>query len=185
MLNFAVHRSGFIQCKCFTEKKAFFRELIIQILLNLLTANYLKLRYTVSSDKASLLIMKISTFNSFMTEAVIIYKPVHWFQWTGFYMITASVMKELSVVLVCLLFLTLNEIWHRKNPTHFLFSALTLWTVNRLLSIYKDLILLLEFVCIRWVKNVKNQRKKQILDVGGRVHNDNENKNYIITFMFT
>ena len=34
-----------------------------------------------------------------MTEAVIIYKPVHWFaehQWTGFYMITASVMKELN-----------------------------------------------------------------------------------------
>ena len=50
--------------------KLFFRKLIIQILLNLLTVNYLNLRYTVSSDKATLLIMKISTFNSFMTEAV-------------------------------------------------------------------------------------------------------------------
>ena len=32
-------------------------------------------------------------FNSFMTEAVIIKKSN---QWTGFYMITASVMKELN-----------------------------------------------------------------------------------------
>ena len=36
-----------------------------------------------------------------MTEAVILLKRVHWFvqqnQWTGFYMITASVMKELSI----------------------------------------------------------------------------------------
>ena len=38
------------------------------------------------------------SLNSFMTEAVIIWKPVHRFanQWTGFYMITASVMKELN-----------------------------------------------------------------------------------------
>ena len=34
--------------------------------------------------------------NFFMTEAVIIYKPVSTNQWSGFYMITASVMKELS-----------------------------------------------------------------------------------------
>ena len=34
-----------------------------------------------------------------MTEAFIIQKPVDWFanQWTGFYMITVSVMKELKV----------------------------------------------------------------------------------------
>ena len=32
-------------------------------------------------------------FNSFMTEAAIIQKP---YQWTGFYMIMASVMKELK-----------------------------------------------------------------------------------------
>ena len=36
-------------------------------------------------------------FLTFMTEAVITKKPVHWFaeQWTGFYMITGSIMKEL------------------------------------------------------------------------------------------
>ena len=39
--------------------------------------------------------------NSFMTEAVITLKPVHPLicrenQWTGFYMIAASVMKELN-----------------------------------------------------------------------------------------
>ena len=43
------------------------------------------------------------SFNSFMTEAVIIKKPVHWFapqnQWTGFYMTTASVMKEFRIFL--------------------------------------------------------------------------------------
>ena len=33
--------------------------------------------------------------NSFMTEAIITLKPVHW---TGFYMRTASVMKELKVI---------------------------------------------------------------------------------------
>ena len=38
-----------------------------------------------------------ATFNSFMTEAVIIWKPVHW---TGFYMITTSVMKELTNALL-------------------------------------------------------------------------------------
>ena len=34
-----------------------------------------------------------------MTEAFIIQKPVDWFanQWSGFYMITVSVMKELKV----------------------------------------------------------------------------------------
>ena len=34
-----------------------------------------------------------------MTEAFIIQKPVDWFanQWTGFYMVTVSVMKELKV----------------------------------------------------------------------------------------
>ena len=36
-------------------------------------------------------------FNSFMTEAIIIEKPVHWNQWTGLYMITTSVMIELIV----------------------------------------------------------------------------------------
>ena len=33
-------------------------------------------------------------FNSFMTEAVMDW--LDWNQWTGFYVITASVMKELS-----------------------------------------------------------------------------------------
>ena len=36
---------------------------------------------------------EVKYFNSFMTEAVIVSKPV---QWTGFYMITPSVMKELK-----------------------------------------------------------------------------------------
>ena len=45
-------------------------------------------------------LIKRDFINSFMTEAVIIYKPVPQIscsanQWTGFYMITASVMKEL------------------------------------------------------------------------------------------
>ena len=40
-----------------------------------------------------------SSFSSFMTKTVIIHKPVYWCsakQWTGFYMITASAMKELN-----------------------------------------------------------------------------------------
>ena len=37
-------------------------------------------------------------FNSFMTEVVIIQKPVSANQWTGFYMVTASVMKELKEI---------------------------------------------------------------------------------------
>ena len=37
----------------------------------------------------------ISSFNPFMTEADIIQKPVQ-NQWTGFYMISASVMKGLK-----------------------------------------------------------------------------------------
>ena len=36
------------------------------------------------------------SLNSFMTGAIIIYKPVHWF--AGSYMITAYVMKELNHV---------------------------------------------------------------------------------------
>ena len=38
----------------------------------------------------------ISSFNPFMTEADIIQKPVQ-NQWTGFYMISASVMKGLTM----------------------------------------------------------------------------------------
>ena len=42
--------------------------------------------------------MKNILINPFMTEADIIQKPVHLFaeQWTGFYMISASVMKGLT-----------------------------------------------------------------------------------------
>ena len=39
-------------------------------------------------------VFKVNIFNSFMTEAVIICSAN---QWTGFYMITASAMKELSL----------------------------------------------------------------------------------------
>ena len=43
-------------------------------------------------------ILGCSFINSFMTEAAIIQKPVGGVnQWTGFYMITASVMKELKL----------------------------------------------------------------------------------------
>ena len=52
----------------------------------------------INPTKTNVSMFKI--FNSFMTEAVIIKKPNHWFSLqingTGFYMITASVMKELS-----------------------------------------------------------------------------------------
>ena len=47
--------------------------------------------YIMSISKFTLLYLFI--LNSIMTEAVIIQKPV---QWTGFYKITASVMKELK-----------------------------------------------------------------------------------------
>ena len=39
-------------------------------------------------------VFKVNIFNSFMTETVIICSAN---QWTGFYMITASAMKELSL----------------------------------------------------------------------------------------
>ena len=50
--------------------------------------------------------------NPFKTEAVIIYKPVHWSQWADFYMITASVLKGLrrqSILMNhCLLFFLID-----------------------------------------------------------------------------
>ena len=46
----------------------------------------------------NLLLFCHKLLNSFVTEAVIIYKPDHWF--AGFYMITASVMRELNMIRV-------------------------------------------------------------------------------------
>ena len=54
------------------------------------------------SSTVAVTLSKISPFNSFMTEVSIIWKPVHWFaeqisnQWTDFYMIGTSVIKELK-----------------------------------------------------------------------------------------